>query len=605
MDHLLSRLNRKSSDPKPAPRRAGLFPAAVMIMGAVFLFLAVRLFLTSPPGFFQSEDKKFERFTEEVFRSEMSGNTLNLHYTVANPADYGIDTSSVSLGDASPKARQNAIAALENYRNVLNQFDYKKLSEKHQLTYDIFADYLDTELSASAYLLYDEPLSPTLGIQAQLPILLAEYTFRTKGDIEDYLTLLTQIPDYFSGILAFEREKAEAGLFMSRDCAAMVVSQCEDFINDPADNYLIGIFNEKIDEVTNLTADEKIAYKNRNSAILQGYVIPAYRELGTKIASYAGSSKNQQGLYYFPEGREYYQYLVRSGVGDDRSIEEIEEAVKVRMVEDYSAICDLVQQGAQKSSSSVTAASEGSSSSVPAAMLSELREKITDDFPLLPSVSCSIKSVHESLQDYLSPAFYLTPAIDDYENNVIYINPGSNYSGIDLFTTLAHEGYPGHLYQSVYFNSTKPDLLRTLLDVGGYTEGWATYVEMYSFGLWEEDPQLAALYQKNRSFTLGLASLLDIGIHYRGYSLSDVTSFLEKLGFESGTAQSLYQTVLQSPSNYLNYYVGYLNFSELRGDVKAMQNEQFSLREFHRMVLEAGPCPFYILRRELSRELAN
>ena len=605
MDHLLSRLNRKSSDPKPAPRRAGLFPAAVMIMGAVFLFLAVRLFLTSPPGFFQSEDKKFERFTEEVFRSEMSGNTLNLHYTVANPADYGIDTSSVSLGDASPKARQNAIAALENYRNVLNQFDYKKLSEKHQLTYDIFADYLDTELSASAYLLYDEPLSPTLGIQAQLPILLAEYTFRTKGDIEDYLTLLTQIPDYFSGILAFEREKAEAGLFMSRDCAAMVVSQCEDFINDPADNYLIGIFNEKIDEVTNLTADEKIAYKNRNSAILQGYVIPAYRELGTKIASYAGSSKNQQGLYYFPEGREYYQYLVRSGVGDDRSIEEIEEAVKVRMVEDYSAICDLVQQGAQKSSSSVTAASDGSSSSVPAAMLSELREKITDDFPLLPSVSCSIKSVHKSLQDYLSPAFYLTPAIDDYENNVIYINPGSNYSGIDLFTTLAHEGYPGHLYQSVYFNSTKPDLLRTLLDVGGYTEGWATYVEMYSFGLWEEDPQLAALYQKNRSFTLGLASLLDIGIHYRGYSLSDVTSFLEKLGFESGTAQSLYQTVLQSPSNYLNYYVGYLNFSDLRDDVKAVQNEQFSLREFHRMVLEAGPCPFYILRRELSRELAN
>ena len=605
MEHLLSRLNRKSSDPKPAPRRAGLFPAAVMIMGAVFLFLAIRLFLTSPPGFFQSEDKKFERFTEEVFRSEMSGNTLNLHYTVANPADYGIDTSSVSLGDASPKARQNAIAALENYRNVLNQFDYKKLSEKHQLTYDIFSDYLDTELSASAYLLYDEPLSPTLGIQAQLPILLAEYTFRTKGDIEDYLTLLTQIPDYFSGILAFEREKAEAGLFMSRDCAAMVVSQCEDFINDPADNYLIGIFNEKIDEVTNLTADEKIAYKNRNSAILQGYVIPAYRELGTKIASYAGSSKNQQGLYYFPEGREYYQYLVRSGVGDDRSIEEIEEAVKVRMVEDYSAICDLVQQGAQKSSSSVTAASDGSSSSVPAAMLSELREKITDDFPLLPSVSCNIKSVHKSLQDYLSPAFYLTPAIDDYENNVIYINPGSNYSGIDLFTTLAHEGYPGHLYQSVYFNSTKPDLLRTLLDVGGYTEGWATYVEMYSFGLWEEDPQLAALYQKNRSFTLGLASLLDIGIHYRGYSLSDVTSFLEKLGFESGTAQSLYQTVLQSPSNYLNYYVGYLNFSDLRDDVKAVQSEQFSLREFHRMVLEAGPCPFYILRRELSRELAN
>lgn len=613
MNHLLSRLNllfsskrrREDSGPEPAPRTAALFPVMAAAMGAVLLLLTARLFLVSPPGFLLSEDTKFERFTEEVFRSEMSGNTLNLHYTIANPADYGIDTSAVSLGNASPEARQNAVAALENYRNALDGFDYEKLSKKHRLTYDIFSDYLDTELSASPYLLYDEPLSPTLGIQAQLPILLAEYSFRTKGDIEDYLTLLTQIPDYFSGILAFEREKAAAGLFMSRDCAATVVSQCEEFISNPADNYLIGIFDEKIDEVTNLTADEKIAYKNRNNAILQGYVIPAYRELGTKIASYAGSSKNQQGLYYFPEGREYYRYLVRSGVGDDRSIEEIEEAVKVQMVEDYSAICELAKQSAQEAPSSDPALPDGSAASVPAAMLGELREKITADFPLLPDVSCQIKTVHESLQDYLSPAFYLTPAIDDYENNVIYINPGSNYGEIDLYTTLAHEGYPGHLYQSVYFNSTEPDLLRTILDVGGYTEGWATYVEMYSFGLWEENPQLAALYQKNRSFTLGLASLLDIGIHYRGYSSDDVSAFLEKLGFESSTAQSLYQTILQSPSNYLNYYVGCLNFCDLRDDVKAVQKEQFSLKEFHRMVLEAGPCPFYILRRQLSRELAN
>ena len=244
------------------------------------------------------------------------------------------------------------------------------------------------------------------------------------------------------------------------------------------------------------------------------------------------------------------------------------------------------------------------SSASPAALLTQLQQKITADFPLLPKVSCNVKYVHKSLQKYLSPAFYLTPAIDDYENNVIYINPSSNYDTLELFTTLAHEGYPGHLYQSVYFNAQEPDLLRSILDVGGYTEGWATYVEMYAYSLWDEYPSYAALCQRNRSFTLGLASLLDIGIHYRGYTLEEVTAFLQKLGFGTETAKSLYNSILQSPANYLQYYVGCLNFYDLRDDVKAVQKEQFSLKEFHRLVLETGPAPFDILRKQLSRSIS-
>ena len=299
-----------------------------------------------------------------------------------------------------------------------------------------------------------------------------------------------------------------------------------------------------------------------------------------------------------PQGQEYYRYLIRSKVGDDREIEEIEEEIKQQMVEDYAAVQELLKE--YKNQSSITGSSSAQSSHSPVDILNDLRQKITDDFPLLPSVSCNVKYVHNSLQEYLSPAFYLTPAIDDYENNVIYINPSSNYSGIDLFTTLAHEGYPGHLYQSVYFQATNPDLLRTILDVGGYTEGWATFVEMYSYSLWEDDPTLAAIARHNRSFTLGLASLLDIGIHYRGYSLAEVTVFLEKLGFETETANSLYQSILQSPANYLQYYVGYLNFKRLLESEQAKLQGNFSLKEFHRTVLDAGPMPFALLKAQFQ-----
>lgn len=622
---------------------------SLLLIIALFSFLSIWRLLQSPPDFLLTEEQRFVRFTERIFRNEMAGNTLSLHYTLANPGDYGISADEVSLGDASAASRKKASAMLENYRNTLSNFDRNKLSSKRQLTYDTFLHYLDTELSGAELYLYDEPLSPTLGIQAQLPVLLAEYTFRTKGDIEDYLCLLTQIPDYFDSILSFERSKSEAGLFMSDSCADEVILQCQQFISDAENNYLITIFNDKIDEISNLTADEKIAYKSRNQSILLGYVIPAYESLISGLVSLQGSGQNERGLYYLPQGQEYYRYLVKSVTGDDRSVEAIEEAVKVRMVEDFSAIQKLMQNmnaGQEtESSDTETATTEAQPDSVsagtalsntqlcgttlsnaqllgtgslgiissqvqvtattlssqnPTAMLEDLRQKITQDFPLLPAVSCSVKYVHESLQDHLSPAFYLTPAIDDYDNNVIYINPASDYNNLELYTTLAHEGYPGHLYQSVYFASTEPDLLRYILDVGGYVEGWATYVEIeYAHNFWDSNSTEAAISRYNRSFTLGLASLLDIGIHYRGYSLTDVENFLTQLGFQSSTAKSLYESILQSPANYLQYYVGYLNFCELKTEQQEKLQGDFSLKEFHKTIMETGPVPFSILKERL------
>ncbi|MCC8066976.1 MAG: DUF885 domain-containing protein [Clostridiales bacterium] len=600
------------------------------LIAALFTLITCH-FITHPPSFLLTEEQRFVRFTEEVFRSELSGNTLTLHYMVSDPSSYGLNGTDTILGSASLKARQDACAALENDLTALRRFDYDKLSEQRQLTYDVFLDYLRTELGASDLLLYDEPLGPTLGVQAQLPILLAEYAFRTKGDIEDYLSLLSQIPDYFDSLLSFEQDKASAGLFMSSGSVLGVISQCLDFVSDMEDHYLMEIFNEKVDSINNLTADEKIAYKKRNQSILTEYVLPAYQSLAEGLADLEGTCINEMGLYYYPDGRKYYEYLVKSMVGDERAIDEIEEEIKTRMVADYAALQELLPGSPNEASDTTAqtettgdttqqetaseaaaqdgngfdpaAESETSAAEEPIAMLADLNEKISNDFPPLTAVSCEVKYVHESLQEYLSPAFYLTPTIDDYTSNVIYINPASEYSGLELYTTLAHEGYPGHLYQNVFFASQSPDLLRCILDVGGYTEGWATYVEMYAYSLYDGDRTTAEISRLNRSFTLGLASLLDIGIHYRGYTPEEVSNFLTQLGFSADTAESLYQTILEAPANYLQYYVGCLNFESLRDSLKS-DSTNFSLKAFHQAVLETGPVPFAILREQCIKKLS-
>lgn len=99
----------------------------------------------------------------------------------------------------------------------------------------------------------------------------------------------------------------------------------------------------------------------------------------------------------------------------------------------------------------------------PDEILETLKGQISKDFPALPKCSYKVKYVPKALEGSLSPAFYLVPPLDRYQDNVIYINGGTRFQNEDLFPTLAHEGYPGHLYQNVYFISNNTcDQLSTL-----------------------------------------------------------------------------------------------------------------------------------------------
>lgn len=567
------------------------------ILLGTLLLLAGAAFLAF--FFFPTEEKKFQAFTRKVFANELSGNTLNLHYTLADPSAYGLEDVPPSLGSWEPEARKQSLSVLENYKKTLESFSDSRLSSQSSFTRAVFLDYLNTELSAGELYLYEEPLGASLGVQAQLPVLFAEYPFRVKKDIEDYLELLSQVPAYFSSILSFEQEKAKNGLFMSDETAQGILDQCREFISDPESNYLLETFQEKIQKITNLSPEEKLDYQTRNASIVTSLVLPAYEDLAAGLEALLGQGINELGLCFWPKGKEYYEYLVRSRVGDARPIAEIEEAIKSRMVEDYSGIAELIQGGALDKAEKEGAQTDAS----PEEMLEQLRSGIRKDFPLPPQVNTEIKYVPDSLQEYLSPAFYLTPCVDSYTENVIYLNPAGNCEGLDLYTTLAHEGYPGHLYQSVFYQAGSPDVLRALLGPDGYVEGWATYVEMYAYSLWDGDPDAAALAQKNRSFTLGAAALLDIGIHYRGYTPQETAAFLKALGFSEESAASLYRSILEAPANYLPYYVGCLNFYDLRDYAKEQMGESFSLKEFHQTVLEAGPAPFSLVKQYLAAHL--
>ena len=548
----------------------------------------------------ESSDRQFRTFTRRLFQTEVSANTISLHYTLRSPSDYGIADIPATYGSLS----SDPVAAKASVRNVLSslqEFDPGTLSSENALTFKILDTYLENASTGTDYLLYQEPLGPVSGIHTQLPVLLSEYSFYDTQDVETYLALLKETPAYFDSVIRFEQKKAASGLFMPDYQVDSVLNTCQSFIDMGKENYLVSTFDERIASLNLLPENKKDSFRKENVKLVTEEIYPAYQNLITAIKSLKGKGTNEQGLSHFPYGKKYYEYLVRQATGCNESISRLRLMTRAQILEDLSAM----QKVLFPADAALTQASV-LEQTPPDSMLDDLRSKITDTFPEIPDVDFQVKYVPESMQNYLSPAFYMIPAIDNLTENVIYINNGQTASGLNLYTTLAHEGYPGHLYQTVYFSASEPDPIRSILDFGGYVEGWATYAEMMSYYLAPLSKTEASLLQKNSSVILGLYALADMGIHYDGWSVTDTVRFFSDYGINDANAvQSVYELIIGSPANYLKYYIGYLKFYELKKEMADALGNQFSQKEFHRAVLDVGPAPFEIVYDEVEKNLLD
>lgn len=539
----------------------------------------------------------FSDYLNQLFRSEITSSTLNMHYTLAHPEDYGITQYPITYGSISDSETIEVSAILENWEYNLKNFEPKDLTLPQRLTYDIILDFIQEEKNAGRFRFYQEILKPSSGIQAQLPVLMAEYTFYDEQDVKDYLQLLSCTPGYFQQIMKYEKKRAEKKLFMPEFAAQNIISQCQSFTADPEQNYMLDTFNDRIAQMESLTAEQKEDYKRQNHQIVTEQVIPAYNKMAEELEALKSQGVNSQGLYYFPEGRKYYEYLVSHMTGSRLTIEQMQKQTEQQRQRDLKGIMEISQKTPDISQK---CAGYSLGTEEPVLMLQDLQKKMQQDFPAPPDTSFTVKSVHPSLEKYTAPAFYLTPPIDDISQNSIYINGSKDYAKIQLYTTLAHEGFPGHLYQNVMERSCGLEPIRSIFGSGGYAEGWATYVEMQSYYYADIDKDIAAFLQKNQSAILSLYATADMGIHHDGWSLADTVAFFGEYQIrDKAVITQIYQMIVEEPGNYLKYYIGYLEFMNLKRYAKEQYGEEFSNYKFHGALMKMGNAPFEILREYL------
>lgn len=567
----------------------GIFLAAVLSI----IYAAI----LSPAG---KSTGSFSEFCTTLFREEMKSNTMNLHFTLKDPKAAGIDSYEITLGSLSGDSPHNQARQLKKLSEELKKYSHRSLKGKDRLTCRLLSDYISRQQNLAAYPYYDEPLTPSGGVTSQLPVLLAEYTFRNTRDIKDYLGLLSQMDTYFLGILDYEQKKADAGLFMSDEACLKVIEGCEVFTEHPDDNFLIDTFSNRLNAMDGLTDTQKNAYLKQHSKVLSDHVIPAYSQMIKGLTMLLGRGHNNWGLCNFPKGKAYYEAVVSADTGCDDSVEDLFSQIAKARREDLTFCQNLLEKKPKLASQSPKPDAALKEEN---AMLSRLQKEILTDFPAPPQTEVEICHVDPALSEYLAPAFYITAPIDDISHNRIYINDAKNDTDIYYFTTLAHEGYPGHLYQTICTSSYGAPEVLSLLNYPGYTEGWATYTEMQSFYYAGLDPDLASLLQHNQAATLSLYATADIGIHYFGWEKEKNAAFWSEYGVDdTATVKRITDLILEEPGNYLKYYVGYLKFRQMREQL-ALENKNFSVSAFHEAILRTGPSPFSVLEETVRDQL--
>ena len=555
------------------------------------------------------KQKKFDRFLNSCFREYAAENTVTLHFKLSNPSAYGIKTPvSPTYGDFSSDTLKKNCSRSKELLQKLYTFPTSSLTKKQKLTWQIFQDYLNESIMNEKYILYSSPLG-TNGLQSEIPVTLSEYRLDNEKDIKDYLSLVNQVPELFTQILDFEQERRNAGLISPSFVISDTIDQIDQFLNASEENNpLIQSFEDRLTEVESLSKDQKASYIANNRLLVTDKVLPAYKSLKTSLQAYTNDSKNtssKERLCEYKNGQDYYKFLLMSNVGTDFSPEDCITILESQLKNTVKDISSLTTKNKDLYTEYLSATP---ALSAPKEIMNTLKNDSLIDFPEIKNISCQLKNVPDALSGTSACAFYLVPPIDSTKDNIIYINK-SRVDSNELFSTLAHEGYPGHLYQTNYFLTTNPSPLRTFLHCAGYDEGWGTYAQLYSYNFIEfknvdeqTTKQLRQLYRDNDLLSLSLSSLCDLYVNYKNYDENALANYLQTYGIDKDSAQNLYRYVIENPTTYLSYSIGYYELDQLKQTMSDSLGKAFKISDFHEAVLNVGSCNFSILRQEIEKE---
>ncbi|MBR3357368.1 MAG: DUF885 domain-containing protein [Solobacterium sp.] len=537
---------------------------------------------------------EFDQFLNDLFVEMMEEDYMTMHFSIADYQRAGITKPDPNIGRIKLEDYADDKAYSEEVLKKLQSFDYESLSETQKHDYNALKFHLENEIALNQFPDFDFAFTPTEGIINNLLTNFTEFVFREKEDIDDYLAVLASTPAFIDDCLELTKTQAAKGAFMTDSALDDTLDQIAKFTAKTDDNQLIIIFDENMDAFEGITDEERADYKARNRDIVLNQYIPSYAKAGEVLETLRGSRGEAIGLAEIPYGADYYAAKARMKSSTDATVEELLDMCTSFL---YDTLDEYIS--IYRSDPSVVNASETVDMETPEEVLTYLQNHL-QDYPQGPQVTFDAKYLDPSVANDGIVAYYLNPPLDALKDNVIKINGNAVADINELYETLSHEGFPGHLYQITWYLNTDPSWLRTAINLIGYTEGWAMYSEMRAW----EFSGLSANYARMNALDTAMNYVLDcaadLGVNGLGWKEDQLTEYIEDLGFNSAIVPQLIDFVTSDPGVLLPYGIGLLQFETMYKDSVKALGTKFEPIEFNRMLLQYGDRPFGEVRKDMK-----
>lgn len=548
---------------------------------------------------------QFDAFLAEELKSALESDYLSMHILAFEPQNYGIDRESVpvNLGERDIlQSKENAREELKKSIKKLKSFPRAKLTPEQQDTYDIYLFYLEAQQQlAQKKFDYLGGTFSEIGEYTQLPTMFADYRFYSERDIADLIALVWDTRDYIGGQITFAKQQQEKGT-LCMDCDA-VIEYCEGIVQEGEQSAVLASMQKSIEAMGLDDGQEQEYLRQLKEAFLSSF-LPAYQDIADAARELKAQGAGFKSLAEMPNGKQYYEALLQYNVGTKTSAKEftvqLEEALEAQMGELYAVLSKegvaerYLETGLELSTSYTDFAK----------MLEDLEQRIAEHFPSVGKVDYTVETIAPALAVETIGAYFNIPSLDGGEPELIKVNTTSTSSAIsslETFMTVAHEGFPGHLYQYAYMRKNLADQpLRQVATLSGYTEGYAKYIESLAARYAGVDEDLAELYCSNALCAGYMTVLADIGIHYEGWSREQVLEFMQDYGLDEQYFEEAYHQLVNNPGIFLPYFGGQMQFAKLRAKAEQALGADFDEIAFHDLILRYGAPSFDFLNQKLE-----
>lgn len=541
----------------------------------------------------------FDDFVDTLPSEFIQDDAMDLNFLFLNPQNYGFEETLLTLPQSTDEEIEQSIKDTIDLLAKLREYDKSTLSDLQKLTYDVVEHYLNEALDMSNYGYLDRGfLGSFVGYQAQLPLLLNEFTFNKQQDLDSYFNILEEADQAFQSYAEIEATKIEQGIGMPQIILDKVIEQCENFTKEE-DNFLIDAINQRIDNMDFLTEDEKIEAKEKNETLISVNFRDAYKNLGESLKLLDGRD-DDNGLWSLPNGKDYYQDVLQFYTGTSMTVKEIELMTNENLQNTLMLIQDLYLTNFEEVNNFLSSGMKVAEFDTVYDNINFFGEKLVEDFPSIGELNYTVTPVPKEMQENFSPAAYVVSQLDSPLNTPESIYLNGNYDS-SLYATIAHEGYPGHMYQNAFYKLVDAPAIRFIIDYPGYSEGWATYVENNSVKYSDLSDVVKTIWTANNVVSQMYYVLMDIDLHYNGLERAEFNSkYGEIFGVGASSFNGIYDLMLETPGNYPKYFFCAMMFQKMYDETEIALGDLFSSIDFHNVILTTGSAPFDILQSQLD-----